>query len=682
MIPRWGVLFLAGALFMGALARDGFDRWVSRTGIPPLIIETSVEVTAADGRLLRAYTVADGRWRLGVTLDQIDPLLVEMLLAYEDKNFRDHPGVDPWSMLRVAVLVVKNGRFVSGGSTLTMQVARLIEDGPTGTWRGKVRQARLALALERELTKDQILSIYFNRAPYGGNLEGVRAASLAYFGKEPRRLTPAEAALLVALPQSPERRRPDRDPKAAQAARDRVLARMEKAGVIDHDTAVAALREPVPTARKDFPSYAPHLADRALADDPVANLHHLTISLDVQKALETLASQAVAKAGDRLSIALVVADATTGEIVASVGSAGFENSDRAGFVDMTRALRSPGSALKPFVYAMAFDLGLAHPETLIEDVPTRFGDYAPQNFDGEFRGTIALRRALQLSLNIPAVALTEAVTPARLMTYLKTVGAEPVVPGGAAPGLAVVLGGVGVSLEGLVQAFVPLANGGKLVPLRWRAGEEMIEGPRVLAAEAVWQVTDILAGLTPPDRSLPDRIAWKTGTSYGHRDAWAVGYDGRHVIGVWMGRPDGTPVPGAFGAEVAAPVMFEAFARLKARLDPLPPPPPTTVITANANLPENLQHFRPRDGAFRDDPDAPDLYFPPDGATLVFEDGLPLTVKVRNGRAPFTWLVDGVPAVVGDSDREVDIPVLGPGFYSLAVIDALGRSERVSFRLQ
>ncbi|MEO8531076.1 MAG: penicillin-binding protein 1C, partial [Deltaproteobacteria bacterium] len=526
MIPRWGVLFLAFALFCGALARDQFDRYVGRTVIPPLAVETSVEVTARDGRLLRAYTVADGRWRLSAKLDEIDPLLVSMLLAYEDKQFYDHNGVDGRSTLRAILLALRYGRVVSGGSTITMQVARLIEDGPTGTWRGKLRQARLALALEQHLTKQQILSIYFNRAPYGGNLEGVRAASIAYFGKEPRRLTPAEAALLVALPQSPERRRPDRFPEVARAARDRVLARMEAAGVIDHDTALAALREAIPTTRKDFPQYAPHIADRALADDPLASRHHLTIDLDVQKRFELLAARAVTKGGERLSIAIVAADATTGEILASVGSASFENDQRAGFVDMTRAIRSPGSALKPFVYAMAFDLGLAHPETLIDDVPTRFGDYAPQNFDGQFRGTLPLRRALQMSLNIPAVALTEAITPARLMTYLKSAGAEPVLPGGGAPGLAIVLGGLGVSLEGLVQAYLPLANGGFETDLHWRVQDDYHEGPKLLSPEAVWLTTDILAGIHPPDGSLIDRIAWKTGTSYGHRDAWAVGYDG------------------------------------------------------------------------------------------------------------------------------------------------------------
>jgi penicillin-binding protein 1C len=254
-----------------------------------------------------------------------------------------------------------------------MQVARLLEDGPTGRWQGKLRQTRLALALERHLTKDEILTLYLNRAPYGGNLEGLRAATRAWFGKDPRRLTPAEAALMVALPQSPETRRPDRAPDAARAARDRVLARMAAAGVIDPDTAAAALREAIPPARRDFPAIAPHLADRMRAERPEVATHRLTIDAEVQRKLERLAARVTAEAGDRMSIAILVADHRTGEVLASVGSAGYRDGQRQGFIDMTLALRSPGSTLKPFVYGLAFELGLAPPETLIEDRPTAFG---------------------------------------------------------------------------------------------------------------------------------------------------------------------------------------------------------------------------------------------------------------------------------------------------------------------
>ena len=386
-----------------------------------------------------------------------------MLVAYEDKRFYDHAGVDPLAVLRAAKQALTTGKVVSGGSTLTMQVARLLEDGPTGRWQGKLRQTRVALALERRLSKDQILTLYLNRAPYGGNLEGLRAATRAWFGKDPNRLTPAQAALMVALPQSPETRRPDRDRAAARDARDRVLARMRDAGVIDADTEAAALREAVPAARRDFPAIAPHLADRMRAEAPREPVHRLTIDAEVQKKLERLAARVTAEAGERMSIAILAADHRTGEVIASVGSAGYrDGGGRQGFVDMTTALRSPGSTLKPFVYGLAFDLGMAHPETLIEDRPTAFGTWAPQNFDGQFRGTVKLRDALRMSLNIPAVALTEAITPDRLIAYLTAAGVGTEVPGGK-PGLAIVLGGLGVTLEGLVQAYAGLAETGAAV---------------------------------------------------------------------------------------------------------------------------------------------------------------------------------------------------------------------------
>jgi penicillin-binding protein 1C len=262
------LLALAAGLWLAAFARDRVDSWIDATILPPLVVATSVEVRDRDGALLRAYTVADGRWRLGVSPTEVDPFFLRLLLAYEDNRFYTHSGVDPWAMLRAAGQALMSGHVVSGASTLTMQVARLLEDSGTGQFAGKLRQMRLALALERHLTKDQILAIYLQLAPYGGNIEGIRGASRVYFGKEPRRLTPAEAALLVAIPQSPETRRPDRALPRATAARDRVLDRATLAGLIDPDQATAARREPVPDHRRAFPQLAPHLADRARTADP------------------------------------------------------------------------------------------------------------------------------------------------------------------------------------------------------------------------------------------------------------------------------------------------------------------------------------------------------------------------------------------------------------------------------
>ncbi len=676
---RAGAPFLAAALLLAAaLARDGVELWVGATVLPPLAVETSVEVTARDGTLLRAFTVADGRWRMQA--GAVDRLFVAMLVAYEDKRFYDHDGVDPLAVLRAAGQALWHGRVVSGGSTLTMQVARLLEASGTGRLAGKLRQIRLALVLERHLSKDQILALYLHIAPYGGNLEGVRAASLAYFGKEPRRLTPAEAALLVALPQAPEARRPDRAPIVAEAARARVLARMEAAGVLSGERIAAALTETVPTRRRAFPALAPHLAERLRAAAPLASRHETTIDGNLQAALERLAAGVVARRGERLSVALVVADHRTGEILASVGAAEWTDDRRAGFIDMTLALRSPGSTLKPFVYALAFDEGLAHPETLIEDRPTAFGTYAPQNFDKSFRGTIPVREALQLSLNIPVVSLTEAIGPARLMTALKRAGVEAEVPGGA-PGLAIALGGLGVSLRDLVQAYAGLARLGRPIALSERPGGAAPLPQPLFGAEAAWSVVDILAGLPPPPGAPAGRLAYKTGTSYGHRDAWALGFDGGHVIGVWIGRADGSSVPGAFGGALAAPVLFEAFGRLKPRYDALPPPPPATLIVANARLPQPLQRFRPR-GSLAVGPLEPlELAFPPDGAE-VETDGATLLAKVRGGTAPFTWLANGTPVAIAERARETVLPISGAGFLTLSVIDAAGRSARVSIRLR
>ncbi|MDW4549344.1 penicillin-binding protein 1C [Defluviimonas sp. D31] len=668
---------LAAALFATALARDAADLWIDRTELPPLAVETGTEVLARDGTLLRAFTVADGRWRLDP--GPVDPLFTGMLVAYEDKRFFSHAGVDPRALLRAAVQAALNRRIVSGGSTLTMQVARLLEESGTGRLTGKLRQVRVALALERRLTKAEILGLYLRLAPYGGNLEGLRAASIAWLGKEPRRLTAAEAALLVALPQSPETRRPDRFPGAARAARARVLARMAGAGFLDRDRAKAALTEPVPTTRKPFPAHAPHLAERLRRADPAARTIPTTIDARLQMALETLAARAARHAFARASLALLVADHRTGEILASVGSPDWTNDRRGGFIDMTRAIRSPGSTLKPFVYALAFDEGLAHPETLIEDRPTAFGTYAPQNFDRSFRGTIPVRQALQLSLNIPVVSLTEALGPARLLATLRRAGVEPALPG-SQPGLAVALGGVGVTLEDLVQSYAALARLGAPVRLSVLPGDARPLDRRLFGPEAAWLTTDILAGLAPPAGAPSHRLAYKTGTSYGHRDAWAIGFDGRHVAGIWIGRADGASVPGAFGGELAAPLVFETFARLKPAPDPLPPPPPATLIVANARLPQPLQRFRPRGAAFAASPDAPEIAFPPDGAEVETPGALAL--KVRGGTPPFTWLANGAPVILALRTRESALHKPDAGYLTLSVIDAKGRSATSTVTLR
>ncbi|MGH1412342.1 MAG: penicillin-binding protein 1C [Pelagimonas sp.] len=665
---------LVVVLWSIGFARDQFDAYVDATELPVLVHATSPEIRDRNGVLLRAYMIDDGLWRMALSSDQVDPLFYKMLIAYEDKRFYQHQGVDLVATARAFGQAVWNGRVVSGASTLTMQVARLLEDGSTGRWDGKLRQMRLALALERHLSKEDILSLYLRIAPYGGNVEGLRAASLAWLGKEPRRLTPAEAALLVALPQAPESRRPDRHHRAAKIARDRVLMRMQRAGVIDMEAALAGQDDPAPIGREPVPQLAPHLADRALARG--GGRHDLTLNADLQRSLEALVAGHMDGRDERLSMAIVLADHQTGEILASVGSPQYADTAGQGFVDMTRAIRSPGSTLKPLVYGLAFDRGLAHPETLILDTPVQFGSYAPQNFDGVFRGELPVRKALQLSLNIPVIRLTDALGPAHLMATLARAGVQADVQGGA-PGLALSLGGVGVTLHDMVQLYAGMAHGGEAVALKWYKGQETYEPQRIMSAASAWQISNVLAGLTPPPTAGPaGRVAYKTGTSYGHRDAWALGWDGQFVAGVWIGRPDGTPVPGAFGGSDAAPVLFQALERARIKPVPLPPPPPETLLVSRAQLPANLQRFGPREKA----PEL-QLTFPPDGARLAI-DGAGVPVKLSGGVPPFSLLVDGALRATDLQRAEFMAPVSGVGFTTLSVIDAMGNAGRVSIELR
>ena len=723
---RWGVCILAFFVIASSIA---FDRWVATAQIPPLTPEVSTTILDREDRLLRAYTVADGRWRLPVEVADVDPGFIAQLIAYEDKRFRHHAGVDPVASLRALGQFIANGRVISGGSTLTMQVARLLEEAPSGSLTAKLRQTRLALALERRLTKDEILRLYLTIAPYGGNIEGVRAASLSYFGKEPRRLTPGQAALLVALPQSPEARRPDRAPDTARAARDRVLTRLEEKGALPADEARAARSEPTPRLRFGFPLTAPHLADRLRGQG--GPMHRATIDRDVQKSLEALLRDRVGKLSRTLSGAIIVADHKTGDVLASVGSPGLFQRRRRGFVDMTRAIRSPGSTLKPLIYGLGFEAGLAHPETLIEDRPIDFGGYVPGNFDRSYSGTVSIREALHRSLNIPAVAVLDSVGPAKLMARMRRAGVEPHLPPGRAPGLAIGLGGVGVSLHDLVTLYAGIARGGQPVMLRERVGtrcgaagtrplparrEEGWEGGRadffaarppslalppqagrgdagctrsaspILTPNAAWQVADILASAPAPHNATEERLAFKTGTSYGHRDAWAIGFDGRHVIGVWLGRADAASARGILGLDTAAPLLFEAFSRLKPRPDPLAPPPPSVLTVTNAELPPPLRRFRhPGMRGGRRAPE-PQIAFPPDGSTLDLglarAEGVPLTMKLRHGAPPFTWLVDGRKLDVSAHDREVTFTPDGPGFVSISVIDRTGAAARAKLFLE
>ncbi|EHK55882.1 penicillin-binding transpeptidase domain-containing protein, partial [Allomesorhizobium alhagi] len=353
--------------------------------------------------------------------------------------------------------------------------------------------------------------------------------------------------------------------------------------------------------------------------------------------------------------------------------------------------RSPGSTLKPFIYGLAFEQGLVAQETLIEDRPADFAGYRPKNFDMSYQGDVSVRQALQLSLNVPAVRLLDAVGPARLVARFRRAGVTPELPPGETPGLAIGLGGVGVSLRDLVQLYTGLANGGRAKPLRdsTEAGEPPSAEGVILEAQAAWQVTDMLAGVRPPEGAAPRGIAYKTGTSYGYRDAWSVGYGGRHVLGVWVGRPDSGSVPGLSGFVSAAPILFEGFAKSGLAAVPLPRAPAGVFHARREDLPVTLERFGPGgDGvalAAISEP-APQIVFPPDGARVELgastAEATPLVLKLQGGRAPFRWLANGKPLTETVRRRTATWQPDGTGYSTLTVIDAAGRAASVRVFVQ
>jgi penicillin-binding protein 1C len=674
----------AGLALMVAVAA-----WVVSLGPLPLEHARQISTTIVDrnGKLLRAYAMADGRWRLPVDARTgVDPGYLKLLLAYEDKRFRSHAGVDAFALARAALQLITRGHIVSGGSTLTMQLARLLEPRRERSVHAKLRQMVRALEIERQLNKDQILDLYLALAPYGGNLEGIRAASIAYFGKEPKRLLLAESALLVALPQSPENRRLDRHPEVARIARDRVLDRMVEDGRVSEEDALQAKAVPVPRLRKPMPILAPHSADAALAKVKDASVIALTLDSGLQKVLEALARDRAVALGPNISVGIIAVDNASGDVLARVGSPDYFDDRRAGQVDMTRAVRSPGSTLKPFIYGLAFEDGFVHPESLIDDRPIRFGSYAPENFDMTFQGTVPVRKALQLSLNVPAIALLDRVGASRLSSRLKQAGANLVLPKDEAPGLAMGLGGVGVTLQDLVQLYAGIARLGNTRPLREIMKDDQRDPLRLMDQVAAWQVGNVLMGTPPPENAAHNRIAFKTGTSYGYRDAWSIGFDGRITIGVWVGRPDGAPVPGLVGRTAAAPILFDAFARTGKLPQALPKPPKGTLMASNAKLPLPLRRFRPvGELVGTGGEQAPHIQFPVNGSRIDVAgagEAQAMPVKVAGGALPMTMLVNGVSVgeIDGRRQRLVDPP--GPGFARLTVIDATGAADTVVIRIQ
>jgi penicillin-binding protein 1C len=572
-----------------------------------------------------------------------------------------------------------------------MQIARLLDPRPR-TLSAKLIESLRALQLTWHYSRDELLTFYLTLAPMGGRLEGVRAASLAYLGKEPARLTLPEAALLIALPQSPTRRRPDLNPAAARSGVEKVLARLVERGAISDQARREALEDPLPASQSGRlslpPMAAPHLADRLMAQ-AARNLKHngtplpdrITTTLDakLQRRMEDLARQETQGMETGASVALLVVETASRKVRAAVGQANYFAA--AGQVDMLTARRSPGSTLKPFVYGLGFESLALHPDTLVEDEARRFGDYAPRNFDRQFYGTVTIRQALQASLNLPAVSVLDQLGPERLAGRLMQAGARLETVGGHIGSLPLALGGSSISLADLAMLYAALADRGQAKPLIWTADQAPVLAPsaRLMSPAAAWYVTDILAGAAPPANvgasgSDNRRIAYKTGTSYGFRDALSIGWSGNYTVAVWVGRPDGTPRPGLFARTTAAPLLFRAFDRIPGN-SPLvvgPPPPGALPRERRQDLPAALRHLPVRSETLTINP--LHLVSPPDDSDIAVT-GEPLRLSARGGTPPYRWFINDLPLHADDWTPE------GEGFAEAILVDATGTIRRSRFRL-
>ncbi|CAK0757581.1 penicillin-binding protein 1C [Gammaproteobacteria bacterium] len=635
--------------------------------------DLSTVVSDRTGRPLRIFLNREDTWRLSSDLSEVPTEFITLLLAYEDQRFFYHPGVDLIAVVRALFQNASAWRVKSGASTLTMQVARMLTPR-SRTLPSKIIEMIRAVQLEVHFSKREILNMYLSLAPYGGNVSGIRAGAWILFGKTPNELTLGESALLVALPRSPSRLRPDRQPKRAQEARNQVLAR----AAVPSEAILEANRENIPTHRHRMPSVAAHLAHTLQKKS--SPIIQTTLDGSLQRAVEDLARKQLPDLQERAGMAILVVENRTRKVRAYLGAPEFFNEQRSGYIDMVRTPRSPGSALKPFIYGMAFDTGILHPETRLSDVSTHFGDYAPRNFDREFHGELTAREALQRSLNVPAVLILDKIGPLRFAQALQQVGVHLVLPRGTLrPGLPIALGGASLSLWDLTMLYVGLARDGKV-------GSFQIVQEATLGQEFQWmrpgtahQVLRILEGSLPPPgvvqaNEIRQRspIALKTGTSFGFRDAWAFGVNTQYTVGVWTGRPDGTPVPDHYGRTTAAPLLYQVFDLL--------PEEPTNVSIPNSEPPALLNRLS--SGNADPAPDPLRLLFPISNLVLETQPQEPILLSAAGGKRPLFWLVNNQPFAVSAIHREVNWIPDGPGFSRITVIDSEGRSANVSVEIR
>jgi len=623
----------------------------------------SPTVLDVKGRPMLTLVGSDEQWRFPVPLDAISPWLIQATIAVEDERFRRHPGVDPWAILRAAGQNLGAGRIVSGASTLDMQICRMMNDQPR-TYRAKIVEAFRALQLNRLMSKAQILELYLNVAPYGGNVRGVEAAALRYFGKRAKDLSLSEAALLAGLPQSPSRYRPDRHLDTARQRQRGVLRSMLRKGQIDEQQCAEALSSPVVVCRSPRSRRAIHASFLALHRRPGGG--RTTLDLDIQDPVERLAYDHLESLSEGTELAVVVIDVAEAAIVAMVGS-GDPHDPIDGQVNGVLAKRSPGSALKPFIYAAAFERERLNGDSLVYDIPIARGAWTPSNFDRTHTEQITAAEALRRSLNVPAILVAEGIGLARCCGVLESSGVRLPPDAQKRGGLALAVGGIEVSLLDMTHAYATLGRRGIRRQPRLFADESSTSvralKPRVCAA-----ISDILSsrkrmpsGDVAQGQNTP-WFMWKTGTSSGRRDAWAVGHNMRYAIGVWVGRFRGTGRLEYVGALAAEPLLQSLFALPGLCLDSDPPKPDAIRVSRPLPVPRELaEELR--------------ITAPGMGETFIACGETALVHASSNRDAGNLWFVNGKLEGKGRTQRLV----LPPGVYELSCVEPQGSSSTVTF---
>ncbi len=652
----------------------GLILWFAQSPVPHAELHaTSPVLKDRHGALLNVRTIESGTWRMPVDIAELDSEFVEALLFIEDKRFYAHSGVDGASVLRALKSWKDQGKVVSGASTLTMQLVRQYKPRPR-TFRSKVIESFEALRFELHFSKDEILSQYLTRISYGGNIEGVQAASRIYFGESPRYLSPDEIALLIALPQAPEARRPDRHAQAAKLGRNRILKKLAAGELIDETSHAHSRLAPIPLKKESLPQHAWLTAQKLSEEgDVVQSWIEPSLQSDLEYQLKTY----VAERPQTVNASAILVHAETRQIRAHA-AIGRRDHD-GGWLDMTAAIRSPGSTLKPFVYGLGMDDGIIGRDTLIQDAPSRFGSYRPENFDRRYYGEVTVSQALQHSLNIPAVGILDKVGGRRLDQSLRAAGANatqsgPAAEGGSA-GLALALGGTGLRATDLAMLYTAIANDGIAGPLSWTVEDQFTQSEfELLQPDTAKTIFDIMAAAPRPDGNMPahlgqdiPKVAYKTGTSYGFRDSWAAGISGEYVIVVWVGRPDGGPRPGVTGRAAAAPLLFDIADRLPRHIAAYE----TVRTTDTAERIKAAQDI------------APVILFPMNETEIAVSEfgdpsqGIDLLIQASGDNTRV--YVDSRP--IEKSRHRYSFVPESEGFYSLRVIDAAGHETKSRFRV-